>query len=157
MPLPQQFLKELPEKTDEQLYDMLGHADDYMPEALEAARTELRRRKLPPERAVKIVTMSEQCQNMVIIDPQPPGKSPGLLSKRGIRFLVGGLIGGTLIVTCISFAMDDWSYLYRWLSGLAVVVMVFVYVFCKKWLTRRAMHLVQTHVQPQSTKASHDA
>ena len=91
---------------------------------------------------------------MVIIDPQPPGKSPGLLSKRGVRFLVGGLIGGTMIVTCISFAMDDWSYLYRWLSGLAVVVMVFVYVFCKKWLARRAIHLVEPDVPPR-TKESH--
>jgi hypothetical protein len=106
---------------------MLGHTDDYM---------------------------AEQCENMAIIDPQPPGKSPGLLPKRGIRFLVGGLIGGTLIVTCISFAIDDWTYLYRWLSGLAVVVMVFVYVFCKKWLARRAIHLVKPNVPPR-TKESH--
>ena len=40
MPLPKQFLEELPDKTNEQLYFMLGNAEDYMPEALEAAKAE---------------------------------------------------------------------------------------------------------------------
>ena len=40
--------KVLTEKTDQQLYDMLAQADDYRPEALEAARQELRNRNLDP-------------------------------------------------------------------------------------------------------------
>jgi len=51
MPLPQAFWKELPGRSDGQLYDMLAHPDDYQPEALEAAQEELRKRNLAPERA----------------------------------------------------------------------------------------------------------
>ena len=93
----------------------------------------------------------------VIVDPQPPGKLSERLSKRGIGFLFGGLSGGTLIVTCISFAMDDWSHLYRWLSGLAVLVVVFVYVFGRKWLIRQAVRIWCRHVLPPNTNQSHDA
>lgn len=48
MLLPHGFEKTLTEKTDEQLYDMLAHEVDYMPEALEAARMEIQRRNLGP-------------------------------------------------------------------------------------------------------------
>jgi len=60
MPLPQAFFKDLPEKSDEQLYDILGHLDNYVPEAIEAVRGELLRRDLPPERAAKLEAMSQQ-------------------------------------------------------------------------------------------------
>ena len=54
MPLPPEFLTQLPTKTDEELYEMLGQADDYLPEAIEAAREELRKRALPAERAANL-------------------------------------------------------------------------------------------------------
>ena len=152
MPLPKQFLEELPDKTDQQLYYMLANSDDYMPEALEAARAELRRRSL----AIDETILQLHQKNRVIIDLQMSGRLPKTTPKRGILFLVGGLLGGTFIVTCISFATNDWSYLYRWLSGLAVLGLVFVYFSCKKWLARRAIHFLQRDVQANA-KESHDA
>jgi len=50
MKLPPGFAERLAEKTDEQLCEMVAQAQDYLPEALEAARTELCRRNLTPER-----------------------------------------------------------------------------------------------------------
>ena len=60
MPLPQEFWKELPERTDEQLYDMLANSGDYVSEALEAVREELRKRNLPPERAAQLEATIQQ-------------------------------------------------------------------------------------------------
>jgi hypothetical protein len=54
MSLPQDFWKQLPERTDAELYDMLTHPDDYQPEAIEAAKDELRKRNLAPERAAQL-------------------------------------------------------------------------------------------------------
>jgi hypothetical protein len=56
MSIPDEFYNQLPQRTDEQLYDMLAQSADYLPEALEAARRELRKRRLPPERATQIRT-----------------------------------------------------------------------------------------------------
>jgi hypothetical protein len=47
---PAEFYAKLPERANEELYDMLAHEEDYLAEAVQAARDELRRRKLPPER-----------------------------------------------------------------------------------------------------------
>ena len=47
---PADFYKELPARTDGELYDMLAHPEDLLPEALEAARGEMIRRNLPPAR-----------------------------------------------------------------------------------------------------------
>ena len=91
-----------------------------------------------------------------MIELQMSGRVPKPAPKRGILFLVGGVLGGIIIVTCVSFATNNLSYLYRWLSGLAVLVMVFVYFFCKSWLVNRAIRHVQTDVQP-NTRESHDA
>ena len=41
------------------------------------------------------------------------GVEPKKFSKRGLRFLIGGLAGGTVLVVAASFAFDDWSYLAR--------------------------------------------
>ena len=43
MSLPRAFWEQLPLKTDAELYDMLAHQDDYQPEALTAAKEELRK------------------------------------------------------------------------------------------------------------------
>jgi len=54
MALPPDFQKQLPERTDADLFEMLAHRDDYLPEALDAAREELCRRNLPPDRVAQL-------------------------------------------------------------------------------------------------------
>lgn len=152
MPLPKQFLEELPDKTDQQLYFMLGNADDYMPETLEAAKAELGRRGLTIDETI----LQRYQKDRVMIALQMSGRLPKPARMRGILFLVGGVLGGTIIVTCFSFATNGWSYLYSWLSGLAALVMVFIYFFCKRWLVNQAFRHMQTDVQPK-TKESPDA
>jgi hypothetical protein len=152
MPLPKNFLEELPEKTDEQLYFMLGNGDDYMPEALEAAKAELGRRGLRIDETI----FQQYQKDRVMIALQMSGRLPKPAPRRGILFLVGGVLGGTIIVTCVSFLTNGWSYLYSWLSGLAAVVIGFIYVFCRRWLVNQAFRHVETDVQP-NTKESDDA
>lgn len=61
MPLPPDFQKQLAERTDADLYDMLAHRDDYLPEALDAARVEIGRRNLPQEKVAQLqATVEEQ-------------------------------------------------------------------------------------------------
>jgi hypothetical protein len=60
MKLPPDFRKTLAEKTDQELYQMLAQADDYLSEALAAAREELGRRNLAPERVVDEVESVKQ-------------------------------------------------------------------------------------------------
>ena len=54
MPLPSDFWEQLARKTDAELYDMLAHQDDYLPEAVAAAKDEMSRRKLAPERVAQL-------------------------------------------------------------------------------------------------------
>ena len=54
MALPTDFWEQLPLKTDAELYDMLAHQDDYLPEALAAAKDELGKRNLAPERVAQL-------------------------------------------------------------------------------------------------------
>jgi len=54
MNLPPDFKPRLTDKTDEQLCEMFAQAQDYLPEALDAARTELHRRRLAPERWAEV-------------------------------------------------------------------------------------------------------
>jgi len=54
MTLPPDFQKQLPEKTDADLCEMLAYHDDYLPEAIAAAREELGRRNLPPDRVAQL-------------------------------------------------------------------------------------------------------
>ena len=49
MKLPPNFDKKLQEKTDEELFDMLRQAADFLPEAIDAAKAELRKRNIAPE------------------------------------------------------------------------------------------------------------
>ena len=84
------------------------------------------------------------------------GVEPKRFSKCGMRFLIGGLAGGTVLVVVASFAFDDWAYLTRWLSGLAALVIVLAYIFGKKWLVSRAVRLVRQNVEPNSTKGEAD-
>jgi hypothetical protein len=54
MKLPKDFLEQLPLKSNADLYDILAHQEDYLPEALAAAKDELSKRKLAPERVAKL-------------------------------------------------------------------------------------------------------
>lgn len=54
MPLPKEFLEQLPLKTDAELYDLLAHQDDYLPEAVAAAKDELTKRSLAPEKVAQL-------------------------------------------------------------------------------------------------------
>jgi hypothetical protein len=54
MTLPRDFWEQLPEKTDAELYDIIAHPEDYLPEALAAARDELSKRNLSPERTAEL-------------------------------------------------------------------------------------------------------
>ncbi len=152
MPLPKTFLEELPDKTDEQLYFMLGNTEDYMPEALEAAKAELGRRGRPTDETI----LQQYQKDRVMIELQMSGRLPKPARKRGLLFLVGGVLGGTIIVACISVATNSWSYLYRWLSGLAALVIVFVYFFFKRYVAKQVIRHVQPDVPP-NTNESHDA
>jgi hypothetical protein len=59
MSLPPDFWETLPQKTDIDLYEMLAHPDDYLPEALAAAKEELRKRNLPPEQSARLEKIVE--------------------------------------------------------------------------------------------------
>jgi hypothetical protein len=54
MSLPSEFWSQLPLKTDEELYDIVAHQEDYLPEALAAAREEVAKRNLSLERTKQI-------------------------------------------------------------------------------------------------------
>ena len=54
MALPKDFWEHLPLKTDAELYDILAHQEDYLPEALAAARDELSKRNLAPDRVAQL-------------------------------------------------------------------------------------------------------
>ena len=59
MSLPKEFWEKLPEKSDAHLYEMLVHKDDYLPEALEAAREEIQKRNLAPEREQELEAFAQ--------------------------------------------------------------------------------------------------
>jgi len=69
-------------------------------------------------------------------------------SKRGVLLLAGGLVGGSLLVTIMSFGLDDWSHLRRWLGGLAVIAIAAISVFGKNWLLGRAISCTRMPVKP---------
>ena len=54
MSLPKDFLEQLPLKTEAELYDLLAHQEDYLPEAVAAAKKEFSKRKLQPERMAQL-------------------------------------------------------------------------------------------------------
>jgi hypothetical protein len=63
MSLPQDFWDQLPLKTDAELYDVLAHPGDYLPEAVAAAKEELHKRNLTPEKIAHLEA-TVQSQNV---------------------------------------------------------------------------------------------
>lgn len=57
-------MQELPSKTEAELYDILAHEADYLPEAVVAAEAEMNRRNLPHERIseLKAAVQAETAQ-----------------------------------------------------------------------------------------------
>jgi len=60
MPPPPEFFRRLPETSDEDLFEMLTLPEQYQPEALQAAREELRKRNVPPERIAELDAQGEK-------------------------------------------------------------------------------------------------
>ena len=54
MSLPPDFHKQLLEKTDSELYEILAHREDYLPEAFDAAKQEFASRNLPADKVVQL-------------------------------------------------------------------------------------------------------
>ena len=54
MTLPKSFWEQLSLKTDAELCDILAHQEDYLPEALAAAKDELSKRNVAPERVAQL-------------------------------------------------------------------------------------------------------
>jgi hypothetical protein len=70
MSLPQDFLERLPLKTDAELYDMLAHQDDYLPDALAAAKEEMGKRNLPPEEVMQLEERVQSQQALAVAKAQ---------------------------------------------------------------------------------------
>ena len=54
MTLPREFWEALPQKSDAELYEILSREEDYLPEALAAAKDELSKRNVAPERIAEL-------------------------------------------------------------------------------------------------------
>lgn len=95
MSLPKEFFEKLPEKADEDLYDMVVHPDDYTPEAIAAATEELRRRNLPPGRMAQLEAAAE---TQVEFEKNRADERLGWPMRILIFFFCVGFIGAFLAV-----------------------------------------------------------
>jgi len=95
MSLPKNFPEQLAEKIDGDLYDMLAHPDDYLPEALAAAREELRKRNLPAERVAQLEAVA---QTHKAAEDTKAGERLGWPMRILIFFLCAGFAGVLLAV-----------------------------------------------------------
>jgi len=95
MSLPRAFWEQLPLKTDAELYDMLAHQDDYQPEALTAAKEELRKRKLAPETVAQLETEVQSQKAAAETKVQEPLGWP---MRIFIFIFCAGLLGAVLAV-----------------------------------------------------------
>src|SRR3954447_4847460 len=90
MPLPTDFLELLHGKTDEKLYEEIAHPDDFLPEAVSAAREELGKRDLPPERVAHLETTA---QSQIAADEPKASQRLGW-GMRVFIFVFAGLLTG---------------------------------------------------------------
>jgi hypothetical protein len=95
MGLPPGFREQLAVKSDLELYEILAHEQDYLPEALDAARQELANRDLPPDRAAELESVVQsQAAAASAMAEQRLGWPMRLL----VFFLCSGILGVTLAV-----------------------------------------------------------
>lgn len=59
MLLPHEFLKHLPDRSNQELFDLLSHEEEYLPEALQAAKAELQKRNVPAEQVSQIESQAK--------------------------------------------------------------------------------------------------
>ena len=95
MTLPKDFWQQLPLKTDAELYDMQAHEDDYLPEAIAAAKGELARRNLAPARAAELEAEVQTRKTGAEAKAQ---ERLGWPMRILIFFLCSGLFGALLAV-----------------------------------------------------------
>lgn len=95
MSLPKDFFVQLPLKTDGELYDMLAHQDDYLPEALEAAKDELAKRNLAPER---VAQLEATVQSQKVAEETKAQERLGWPMRIFIFIFCAGLFGALLAV-----------------------------------------------------------
>lgn len=74
---------------------------------------------------------------------ESPTEIPKRSGRRGIRFLIGGVLGGTVVVVIFSAAFRDWVHLTRWASGLVAVGLAIGYLSGRLWLMRRTARFVK--------------
>jgi phosphotransferase system glucose/maltose/N-acetylglucosamine-specific IIC component len=131
MPLPQGFLEQLPLKSDAELYDMLAHQDDYLPEALAAAKDELNKRNLAPERVAQI---EATVQSQKAAAESKAQERLGWPMRIFIFLFCAGLVGAVLAVYYDSKgynrkAADCWLAM-----GVSIAFYLAIGVFA--WLTK---------------------
>src|SRR5438105_2746145 len=95
MTLPKDFWEQLSLKTDSELYDMLSHQEDYLPEALAAAKDELSKRNLAPER---IARLEAGVQSQKAVADAKAQERLGWLMRIFIFLFCAGLLGAVLAV-----------------------------------------------------------
>ena len=95
MALPKEFWEELPQKSDAELYDILAHEEDYLPEALAAAKEELSKRNLVPEKAAALKDAAQSQKSKEDAKAQEP---LSWLMRFIFFFFCAGLVGALFAV-----------------------------------------------------------
>jgi hypothetical protein len=95
MSLPKDLWEQLPHKTDAELYDMLAHPDDYLPEALAAAKNELSKRHLPPAR---VAQLEAEAQSQVVAAEARAQERLGWPMRIFVFICCAGILGAVLAV-----------------------------------------------------------
>lgn len=102
------------------------------------------------------------CGTRRFVDKSPPRQiAPRLLRRRpqgtrGLRFLLGGLIGGSLIVLSFSALTNDWSQARHWAGGIAAISIAVAYFYfehCFKRLVTRVVVEQVTYDDPPKAAA----
>jgi hypothetical protein len=121
------FRQSLAARSDEQLYNMLAHAGDYVPEAISLAQDELTRRCLSPERQQQLQEISDAAREQ---EKQKENAPLGLGMR--ILIMIMGLIFGTVLSLYYDYkgfqrkAQETWSWIF-W--GYAAKVGFILYVW----------------------------
>src|SRR5689334_2772244 len=93
MTLPNDFRDELPLKSDAELCDMLAHEDDWLPQALTAARQELENRSLGPRRIADLEAAVQSQKTVELAKAEEPLDWP---TRIFIFLLCAGIAGAIL-------------------------------------------------------------
>jgi hypothetical protein len=95
MSIPEDFWDQLPSKSDAELYDMLAHEQDYLPEALAAARQQLDKRNLAPQQVAQLEAV---VQSQMAAEGAKAEVRLGWPMRILIFFLCAGIAGAILAV-----------------------------------------------------------